>query len=135
MQKNLLAKASAMFAMITTASLAQATPLQVELRYKIDSAPPACASLAEQARAKWNEKWNALLVNPIESTVVETDKTPPPPSQNQFYAPVGSSTIFLFSPQLTGSFASLFINCESKEVYASLRGYGDVLSWYGPFKL
>jgi len=102
------------------------------------TAPPseACGSLIGQAVERDAEGGFKL-------TGMLNTNTYPRPGQSQVRAspdaplvPYGSHPAGARSPQLDGTFRSLFVNCETRQAYVAKRGgVIDITYWYGPFGL
>lgn len=96
----------------------------------------ACDSLIGQAVER-DAKGGFRLVGMLNTN------TYPKPGQSQVRAspdkplvPYGSHMAVPRSPQLDGTFRSLFVNCETRQAYVAKRGgVIDITYWYGPFGL
>lgn len=96
----------------------------------------ACDGLIGQAAAR-DAQGGFKLVGMLNTN------TYPKPGASQVRAtphillvPYGSHPAGAASPQLDGTYRSLFVNCETRQAYVSKRGgVIDITYWYGPFGL
>jgi hypothetical protein len=108
--------------------------LEIEERHIKTPVPPECIDAAQTAETGFKTKWARGLISPIEWHLKENEDKQSTGNRDAYLAPVDTYTVFLLRRQLDGSFASLFINCQNRQAYVSLRGgLADITDWYGPF--
>lgn len=109
-------------------------PIELTYRFSKSVIPPSCESLAVEAENKFNAKWVAHLLSPAETILIEPTEHPTE-KDRRYLAPVGTEVVFYSQPQLSGQFASLFLDCKRRQAYVLARGgIRDVSTWHGPFK-
>ena len=91
---------------------------------------PACAGLIERAVARDGQGGFKL------AGMLNTNTDPKQGHSKGLLIPLGSHPTGLLTPQLDGTYRSLFVNCETRQAYVSKRGgVIDITYWYGPFGL
>lgn len=113
---------------------AEIDPIPIEYRFTFAPISQDCEDKAKTAVELFNRKWVAHLFVPAKTVLVKSGDERAE-KEKEYLAPVGSQMVFLEQRQLTGQFATLFINCDKKLAYVLARGgVVDAQTWYGPFK-
>lgn len=125
-------------------AIASPLPLKIETRYSPQTIPSSCTGIVAKAEEKYRENWKFGFDDPVDWVQVDLEhelRVREEEKRNgnvtaRFLAPVGSQVVFLMQPSGYGTYASMFVNCETSQAYISLRGgYVDHDRWTGPYDL